>query len=178
MDMMSILCKISRNRQWERRKHDKETKKISGADAGGGPFGRLCGSHRNDDIRAVFRIRGDRLGDSKCHDSECAEYTGDDGIYRKKLAYGAAVTVVSETTGSDGKIWYKIQFSSGSGTQGGYVRSDYIKFPVSYSYDANFESYLNSQGFPESYKTSLRTLHTEHPTWVFQAQKTGLTGAM
>ena len=25
-----------------------------------------------------------RLGDSKCHDSECAEYTGDDGIYRKK----------------------------------------------------------------------------------------------
>ena len=84
------------------------------------------------------------------------------------------MTVVSETTGSDGKIWYKIQFSSGSGTQGGYVRSDYIKFPVSYSYDANFESYLNSQGFPESYKTSLRTLHTEHPTWVFQAQKTGL----
>ena len=84
------------------------------------------------------------------------------------------MTVVSETTGSDGKIWYKIQFSSSSGTQGGYVRSDYIKFPVSYSYDANFESYLNSQGFPESYKTSLRTLHTEHPTWVFQAQKTGL----
>mgnify|MGYP007081674591 CR=1 FL=1 len=68
----------------EKKKHDKETKKISGADAGGGPFGRLCGSHRNDDIRAVFRIRGDRLGDSKCHDSECAEYTGDDGIYRKK----------------------------------------------------------------------------------------------
>ncbi len=99
---------------------------------------------------------------------------GTTGSIVKKLAYGAAVTVVSETTGSDGKIWYKIQFSSGSGTQGGYVRSDYIKFPVSYSYDANFESYLNSQGFPESYKTSLRTLHTEHPTWVFQAQKTGL----
>lgn len=99
---------------------------------------------------------------------------GTTGSIVKKLAYGAAVTVVSETTGSDGKIWYKIQFSSSSGTQGGYVRSDYIKFPVSYSYDANFESYLNSQGFPESYKTSLRTLHTEHPTWVFQAQKTGL----
>lgn len=92
----------------------------------------------------------------------------------KKLAYGAAVTVVSETAGSDGKTWYKIQFSSGSGTQEGYVRSDYIKFPVSYSYDSTFENYLNSQGFPESYKVSLRTLHTEHPTWVFQAQKTGL----
>ena len=99
---------------------------------------------------------------------------GTTGAIVKKLAYGAAVTVVSETAGSDGKTWYKIRFSSGSGTQEGYVRSDFIKFPVSYSYDSNFESYLNSQGFPESYKTSLRTLHTEHPTWVFQAQKTGL----
>ena len=99
---------------------------------------------------------------------------GAPGSVVKKLAYGAAVTVVSETAGSDGKTWYKIQFSSGSGTQEGYVRSDYIKFPVSYSYDSTFENYLNSQGFPESYKVSLRTLHTEHPTWVFQAQKTGL----
>ena len=99
---------------------------------------------------------------------------GTTGSVVKKLAYGTAVTVVSETAGSDGKTWYKIQFSSGSGTQEGYVRSDYIKFPVSYSYDSTFENYLNSQGFPESYKVSLRTLHTEHPTWVFQAQKTGL----
>ena len=99
---------------------------------------------------------------------------GTTGSVVKKLAYGAAVTVVSETAGSDRKTWYKIQFSSGSGTQEGYVRSDYIKFPVSYSYDSTFENYLNSQGFPESYKVSLRTLHTEHPTWVFQAQKTGL----
>ena len=99
---------------------------------------------------------------------------GTTGSVVKKLAYGAAVTVVSETAGSDGKTWYKIQFSSGSGTQEGYVRSDYIKFPVSYSYDSTFENYLNSQGSPESYKVSLRTLHTEHPTWVFQAQKTGL----
>ena len=99
---------------------------------------------------------------------------GTTGSVVKKLAYGAAVTVVSETAGSDGKTWYKIQFSSGSGTQEGYVRSDYIKFPVSYSYDSTFENYLNSQGFPESYKVSLRILHTEHPTWVFQAQKTGL----
>ena len=99
---------------------------------------------------------------------------GTTGSVVKKLAYGAAITVVSETAGSDGKTWYKIQFSSGSGTQEGYVRSDYIKFPVSYSYDSTFENYLNSQGFPESYKVSLRTLHTEHPTWVFQAQKTGL----
>ena len=31
---------------------------------------------------------------------------GTTGSIVKKLAYGAAVTVVSETTGSDGKIWY------------------------------------------------------------------------
>ena len=46
---------------------------------------------------------------------------GTTGSVVKKLAYGAAVTVVSETAGSDGKTWYKIQFSSGSGTQEGYV---------------------------------------------------------
>lgn len=96
------------------------------------------------------------------------------GSVVKRLDYGTAVTVISESKGSDGKTWYRIRFSSGSGTQEGYVRADYIKFPVSYSYDSTFESYLNSQGFPESYKDSLRTLHTEHPTWVFQAQKTGL----
>ena len=56
---------------------------------------------------------------------------GTTGAIVKKLAYGAAVTVVSETAGSDGKTWYKIKFSSGSGTQEGYVRSDFIKFPSS-----------------------------------------------
>ena len=33
---------------------------------------------------------------------------------------------------------------------------------------------MNQQGFPDSYKDSLRTLHAEHPTWIFQAQKTNL----
>lgn len=91
-----------------------------------------------------------------------------------RLDYGTAVTVTGETTGSDGARWYEIRFSSGSGTQTGYVSSEYIKFPVSYTTDASFEAYLNEQGFPESYKDSLRTLHAEYPTWVFQAQKTGL----
>ena len=114
----------------------------------GRSFGRLCGSHRNDDIRAVSVYAATGLGDSKCHDSECAEYTGDDGIYRKKLAYGAAVTVVSETTGSDGKIWYKIQFSPVQGHREAVSVQTISNSRASYSYDANFESYLNSQGFP------------------------------
>ncbi len=92
----------------------------------------------------------------------------------KRLLYGTAVTVTEETTGSDGNRWYKIRFASGTGTAEGYVSASYIKFPVSYTMDANFETYLTQQGFPESYKDSLRTLHAEHPSWVFQVQNTGL----
>lgn len=91
-----------------------------------------------------------------------------------RLNYGTTVSTIGETTGSDGVLWYQIQYTSGTETRTGYVSSAYLKFPVSYSYDSDFESYLNSQGFPESYKESLRTLHAEHPSWVFQAQHIGL----
>ena len=40
--------------------------------------------------------------------------------------------------------------------------------------EAQFENYLTSQGFPEAYKQSLRTLHKAHPNWVFVAYNTGL----
>ncbi len=92
----------------------------------------------------------------------------------KRLLYGTAVTVTEETTGTDGNRWYKIRFASGTETAEGYVSAAYIKFPVSYTMDASFETYLTQQGFPESYKDSLRALHAEHPSWVFQVQNTGL----
>lgn len=92
----------------------------------------------------------------------------------KKLSGGAAVTVVGETRDSAGTVWYKIRFTSGTETKEGYASSDYIKFPTSVSKDTDFEQYLKQQGFPESYKESLRTLHAEYPTWIFQAQNTGL----
>lgn len=92
----------------------------------------------------------------------------------RKLAYGTAVTVVGETTASGGVLWYKLRFTSGQNTLEGYASAEYIKFPVTYTMDSDFEAYLNRQGFPESYKDSLRTLHTEHPSWVFQVQNTGL----
>ena len=38
----------------------------------------------------------------------------------------------------------------------------------------DFESYLNQQGFPESYKPFLRELHAMYPNWVFEAHHTGL----
>ncbi len=92
----------------------------------------------------------------------------------KKLSNGAAVTVIGEERDSAGTVWYKIRFTSGTETKEGYASSEYIKFPTNVSSDSDFERYLTQQGFPDSYKDSLRTLHAEHPTWIFQAQKTGL----
>ena len=43
-----------------------------------------------------------------------------------KLAYGASVNVVGQTTGSDGKVWYQIQFTKNGSQSTGYVRSDFI----------------------------------------------------
>ena len=35
------------------------------------------------------------------------------------------------------------------------------------AYDAEFESMLSAEHFPESYKPALRELHEKHPEWVF-----------
>lgn len=86
------------------------------------------------------------------------------------LSKGTSVTVINEVNGSDGKRWYQIRFGTGTG----YVLGTYLRFSVAYSQDANFETYLSSQGFPESYKTSLRQLHAQYPNWVFEAHQTGL----
>lgn len=92
-----------------------------------------------------------------------------------QLSNGASVIVTDEQRASDGVLWYQIRFSGSGGVQKtGYVSGAYVKFPTAYTQDSDFETYLNAQGFPESYKTGLRTLHAEHPTWVFTAQQTGL----
>lgn len=41
--------------------------------------------------------------------------------------------------------------------------------------DKEFEKYLKDEGFPESYKKKLRTLHKTHPNWVFKAYKTDIS---
>ena len=87
------------------------------------------------------------------------------------LGNNTAVSILNQTTGSDGKVWYQI--SAGGVT--GYVRSDLVSTQsVAYTTDANFEAYLAQQGFPESYKAGLRSLHAQHPTWIFNAVQTGL----
>lgn len=92
-----------------------------------------------------------------------------------KLSYGAAVTVLGEAAASDGAVWYQIRFTGTGGVQAtGYVLSSYIKFPAAYSTSSDFEAYLNSQGFPESYRPALRELHAKYPQWIFTAFDTGL----
>ena len=91
-----------------------------------------------------------------------------------RLSQGAPVTVIGEQTAADGVLWYQIRFSGSGGEQTGYVSSQYIKFPTVITSDADFESYLNSQGFPESYKQGLRELHAQFPSWTFTAFHTNL----
>ena len=92
-----------------------------------------------------------------------------------RLAAGASIQVLGEQRGTDGKIWYQIRFSGTGGTeQTGYVSAEYVRLPVSYTTDSDFEAKLSAEGFPESYKNGLRQLHAQYPNWVFKAKKTGL----
>lgn len=89
------------------------------------------------------------------------------------VSYVDSLTILSETTDSSGAKWYKI--SCGNVT--GYVSAAYVQLTSSGSQgssDADFESYMTKQGFPESYKPYLRKLHEQHPKWIFTAQKLGV----
>lgn len=89
------------------------------------------------------------------------------------VSYGDSLTILSETTDSSGAKWYKI--SCGNVTC--YVSAAYVQLTSSGSQgssDADFESYMTKQGFPESYKPYLRKLHEQHPKWIFTAQKLGV----
>lgn len=109
-----------------------------------------------------------------------------------KLMSGDAFIVKEEENGSDGKVWYLAEFTYNGAAQKGYIRSDFVKVTeekvvkeaddsqkeeeneVDMSADVDFEAYLTEQGFPESYKDSLRSLHITHPEWVFRTVQTGL----
>ena len=99
---------------------------------------------------------------------------------------GTAVTIKGSAKASDGGVWYKIT----AGNISGYCASNYIQVTSSSSSTASasssstastasasssdFETYMTQQGFPESYKPYLRTMHSLHPNWKFTAQKLGI----
>lgn len=81
------------------------------------------------------------------------------------LDKGTVLTVTGSKKDNNDNLWYKFKYSS---SKNGYVISDYVKTRTITS-DSEFETYLNEEGFPESYKNSLRLLHADHPDWVFKA---------
>lgn len=89
------------------------------------------------------------------------------------LPSGAVVSVLGSKKDSNGKTWYKYQFSS---SKVGWICSDYAD-AKSVTSSSFFEADLDEQGFPDSYKPALRLLREEHPKWVFKAYDVGCTWA-
>ena len=89
------------------------------------------------------------------------------------LSINKVVTILDETYDTSGDKWYHV--ISPAGTEG-FVSAKYVEVNnnAEYQHDGDFEAYLTSQGFPESYKPYLRQLHAQYPQWIFKAADTGL----
>ena len=87
------------------------------------------------------------------------------------LASGSVVTVNGSKKDSNGKQWYSYEFNS---AKDGWICSDYVTVKTVTS-TAEFETYMDEQGFPDSYKPALRALKAAHPDWVFKAYDVGCT---
>ena len=89
------------------------------------------------------------------------------------LSINKEINILDTVTGNDGKTWYYMEYNGING----YVAAEFIVISSheEYETDAKFEAYLDTQGFPESYKPYLRTLHAKYPNWNFRAARTGLS---
>lgn len=96
----------------------------------------------------------------------------------EQLFEGRVLTILGEKRDGAGGLWYKASLFDNPDSVG-YVHSDYILVSEVDSGGPGetdeFEAYLDSEGFPESYRPSLRLLHAMYPKWVFKAVKTGLS---
>ena len=90
-----------------------------------------------------------------------------------QLHNGDVVTLLQEVKDAGGASWYRLK----AGSVEGYSSAQYITINTIYQPEQNFEQYLNTQGFPESYKPALRQLHAQHPQWVFRTQGLSMTWA-
>lgn len=89
------------------------------------------------------------------------------------LSINKEINILDTVTGNDGKTWYYMEYNGING----YVAAEFIVVSSheEYETDAKFEAYLDTQGFPGSYKPYLRTLHAKYPNWNFRAARTGLS---
>ncbi|MCR5324412.1 MAG: SH3 domain-containing protein [Lachnospiraceae bacterium] len=93
------------------------------------------------------------------------------------------LSIVKDENGSD-QNWCYIRFYFGGMEYFGYVRSNYVESQDSLTLadttekastsKVDFETKLEQEGFPESYKAALRELHAQYPSWEFKAFHTGL----
>ena len=111
-----------------------------------------------------------------------------------KLKKGTKVTVVLaanpvKSAKGSSYTWYKIRKGSkyyyvcsnkvklaapSPAASSAAANTSYVSDPKINMTDAEFEKYMNDQGFPESYRVRLRELHKAHPNWGFVAYKTGI----
>lgn len=91
-----------------------------------------------------------------------------------KVDGGFKFDIYEEVDTSSG-LWYGIGFYLNGDYYRGYVTSEYVTVDKRNDYkpDADFEEYLDSQGFLDSYKDGLRQLHAQYPNWVFVADHNG-----
>ncbi len=102
------------------------------------------------------------------------ENPGTDSRIIEELKINSLVSVNSKGyPDAEGNEWFNVTAPDG---KTGYVMGRYIVIEpnATYTYDAGFEAMLTAEGFPESYKDSLRDLHAKYPSWVFKAAKTNL----
>lgn len=84
-------------------------------------------------------------------------------VCRKAYPYGSST------------VWYRVYVDG----KYRYISSKYATLgtssatPFKPMTEAQFETYMTQQGFPDSYKSKLRALHKAHPNWTFVAQKVG-----
>lgn len=99
-----------------------------------------------------------------------------------KVKKGSTVKIGKEKMSGKTK-WYRIYFTYGGKTVNGFVSSKYVKLAktkkttkvkVTAMSDKEFEKYMTSQGFPDSYKVYLRILHQKYPYWQFVAYRPGI----
>jgi len=103
--------------------------------------------------------------------------TAVNGAVVAQLDSGHPLEIDSETDGSDGYKWYKVDFSYLGNEKSGYVRSDFVNVVTTITAqaevsDEDFESAISE--LPESYKNNLRVLHEKYPHWVFKPVNTNL----
>lgn len=84
-------------------------------------------------------------------------------------------TDVPDEGGNTQRVWCKIEVTKGTDKYVGYIASEFVSIDVIYTPDMDFEQWLDEQGFPESYKPSLRQLHAKYPKWIFIADKLDYT---